>query len=144
MRPVRAVLITRRRDDGIQASPVSALAIGADCFLVTSSEVTAKTRNIRRDPRVAICVVSESWYGPWQTIEGNAEIRSLPDAFDDLKEFHRVRDGGALGVGPDFDRRLLATWEAEAKVLIAVHAERVARAPSIDELASALISRQTR
>ncbi|SFG03951.1 pyridoxamine 5'-phosphate oxidase family protein [Streptomyces mirabilis] len=144
VRPVRAVLITRRRDDGIQASPVSGLAIGDDCFLVTSSQVTAKTRNIRRDPRVAICVVSESWYGPWQTIEGNAEIRSLPDAFDDLKEFHRVRDGGPLGVGPDFDKKLLATWEAEAKVLIAVHAERVARAPSIDELASALASRQIR
>ncbi|MFF3415782.1 pyridoxamine 5'-phosphate oxidase family protein [Streptomyces sp. NPDC002698] len=144
VRPVRAVLITRRRDDGIQASPVSGLTIGDDCFLVTSSQVTAKTRNIERDPRVAVCVVSESWYGPWRTIEGSAEIRSLPDAFDDLKEFHRVRDGGPLGAGPDFDRRLLATWEAEAKVLIAVHAERVVRAPSIDELALALASRQIR
>ncbi|MGP3926005.1 pyridoxamine 5'-phosphate oxidase family protein [Streptomyces sp. 8N616] len=144
VRPVHAVLITRRLDDGIQASPVSALAIGEECFLVTTSEVTAKTRNIQRDPRVALCVVSENWYGPWQTIEGKAEIRTLPDAFEDLKEFHRVRDGGSLGAGADFDGRLLAAWEAEAKVLIAVRAERIARAPSLDELAATIASRPRR
>ncbi|MEU8622537.1 pyridoxamine 5'-phosphate oxidase family protein [Streptomyces sp. NPDC048623] len=141
-RPVQAVLITRRRDDGIQASPVSALAIGEETFLVTSSEVTAKTRNIRRDPRVALCVVSESWYGPWKTVEGRAEIRSLPEAFEDLKEFHRVRDGGRLSVTPETERRLLHAWEAEAKVLIAVQAERIARAPSLDELAAAIAARR--
>ncbi|MFF7069307.1 pyridoxamine 5'-phosphate oxidase family protein [Streptomyces pseudovenezuelae] len=142
VRPVRAVLITRRRAEGIQASPVSALAIGEESFLVTSSEVTAKTRNIQRDPRVALCVVSDNWYGPWRTVEGKAEIRTLPGAFEDLKEFHRVRDGGPLGAGAEYDARLLASWQAEAKVLIAVHAERVARAPSLDELAATIASRQ--
>jgi PPOX class probable F420-dependent enzyme len=140
---VRAVLITHRQDGGIQASPVSALAIGEDTFFITSSEVTAKVRNVRRDPRAALCVVSDNWYGPWRTVEGKAEVRPLPEAFEDLKEFHRLRDGAPLGATPEMDRRLLEAWEAEAKVLIVVRAERVTRAPSLDELAATLASRRS-
>lgn len=142
-RPVRAVLITRRRDEGIQASPVSALAIGEDLFWITSSEVTAKTRNIQRDPRVALCVVSENWYGPWRTVEGIATAHSAAESFAELKEFHRCRDGEPALTAPDLDRRLLEAWQAEAKVLIAVRTERVVRSPTLDELATS-IARRTR
>ncbi|MGJ5754493.1 TIGR03618 family F420-dependent PPOX class oxidoreductase [Streptomyces puniciscabiei] len=140
---MRAVLVTHRQDGGIQASPVSALAIDEDVFFITSSEVTAKARNLRRDPRAALCVVSENWYGPWRTVEGKAEVHTLPEAFEDLKEFHRLRDGARLGAGPEADRRLLETWEAEAKVFIVVRAERIARAPSLDELATTLAARRS-
>lgn len=50
-----AVLATNRREGAPQLSPVWFLWTG-DSFLISAGRHTAKAANIRRDPRVSICI----------------------------------------------------------------------------------------
>jgi PPOX class probable F420-dependent enzyme len=94
----RAVLVTRRREGGLQTSPVT---VGADDegIVISSRQTAYKTRNIRRDPNVTLCVFTDAFFGPWIQIEGRAELVSLPEAMEGLVEYYRrIR-----GEHPDWD-----------------------------------------
>ncbi len=85
----RSILATRRRDGNPQLSPVTH-AVGDDGRIMISSRETAyKVRNLRRDPRASLCVVSDNWYGEWIQVDGSASIVSLPDAMDLLVDYYR-------------------------------------------------------
>jgi PPOX class probable F420-dependent enzyme len=89
----RAVLATYRRDGQAQLSPVLA-AVDADARVVISTrEGAVKTLNARRNPRAAVCVLSEHFFGEWHTIEGNVEIVSLPEAMEPLVDYYRRVSG---------------------------------------------------
>jgi PPOX class probable F420-dependent enzyme len=110
----RAVLVTRRREGGLQTSPVT---VGADDegIVISSRQTAYKTRNIRRDPNVTLCVFTDPFFGPWIQIEGRAELVSLPEAMDGLVEYYRrIR-----GEHPDWDEYRRA-MEADDRVLIRV------------------------
>jgi PPOX class probable F420-dependent enzyme len=110
----RAVLVTRRREGGLQTSPVT---VGADDegVVISSRQTAYKTRNIRRDPNVTLCVFTDAFFGPWIQIEGRAELVSLPEAMDGLVEYYRrIR-----GEHPDWDEYRRA-MEADDRVLIRV------------------------
>jgi PPOX class probable F420-dependent enzyme len=110
----RAVLVTRRREGGLQTSPVT---VGADDegVVISSRQTAYKTRNIRRDPNVTLCVFTDPFFGPWIQIEGRAELVSLPEAMDGLVEYYRrIR-----GEHPDWDEYRRA-MEADDRVLIRV------------------------
>ena len=80
----KAVVVTRRSDGGDQTSPVT-LGIDAEGrLLVSTYPERAKVTNVRRDPRVALCVLSDDFDGPWVHVEGDAEVLDLPDALDPL------------------------------------------------------------
>jgi PPOX class probable F420-dependent enzyme len=88
-----AVMATRTADGGIQQSPV---LLGVDAegrFVVSSRETAFKTRNLRRDPWAQLCVVSDSFFGPWIYVEGRADVLSLPDAMEPLVEYYRALSG---------------------------------------------------
>lgn len=89
----RAVLITRRRDGGIQASPIRILLDDEERIVATTREATAKARNLARDPSCALCVISSEWQGAWLTIEATTEIVHLPEALEALRSFYLARDG---------------------------------------------------
>ncbi|MEP6476048.1 MAG: PPOX class F420-dependent oxidoreductase [Actinomycetota bacterium] len=110
----RAVLITRRRDGRLQTSPVT---VGADDHgvVMSSRETAYKTRNIRRDPNVALCVFTDAFFGPWIQIDGRAELVPLPEAMEELVEYYRrIR-----GEHPDWDEYRRA-METDDRVLIKV------------------------
>ena len=110
----RAVLITRRRDGRLQTSPVT---VGADDHgvVMSSRETAYKTRNIRRDPNVTLCVFTDAFFGPWIQIDGRAELVSLPEAMEELVEYYRrIR-----GEHPDWDEYRRA-METDDRVLIKV------------------------
>jgi PPOX class probable F420-dependent enzyme len=110
----RAVLVTRRREGGLQTSPVT---VGADDegVVISSRQTAYKTRNIRRDPNVTLCVFTDAFFGPWIQIEGRAELVSLPEAMEGLVEYYRrIR-----GEHPDWDEYRRA-MEADDRVLIRV------------------------
>ena len=89
----RAVVVTRRSDGGDQTSPVT---LGIDAQgrpLVSTYPERAKVANIRRHPRIAMCVLSEDFDGPWVHVEGDAEVLDLPDALDPLCEYFRSISG---------------------------------------------------
>jgi PPOX class probable F420-dependent enzyme len=111
----RAVLATRRPGGGIQTTPVL-VGVDADGRLVISTREPAyKTRNLRRDPRAVVCVLTDDFYGRWLQIEGDAEVVSLPEAMEGLVDYYR----GISGEHPDWDdyRRAM---EEQRRVLIRI------------------------
>jgi PPOX class probable F420-dependent enzyme len=94
-----AIVVTRRKDGGEQTSPVT---LGLDAqgrLLVSTYPERAKVHNIRRDPAVAMCVLSDDFDGPWVHVEGTAEVLDLPEALDPLCEYFR----SISGEHPDWD-----------------------------------------
>jgi PPOX class probable F420-dependent enzyme len=115
----RAVLSTTRSDDRPQLSPVT-VGVGPDGRLRISTRETAiKTKNVRRDPFVSLCVLSDAFYGEWAQLEGRAEVVSLPEAMDLLVEYYR----DVAGEHPDWDD-YRAAMERERRVMLLVDVER--------------------
>ena len=115
----RAVLATTRSDGRPQLSPVVAGVDDADRAVISSRETAFKVRNLRRDPRASLCVISDEFYGRWIQVDGNAEIVSLPEAMELLIEYYRT----TAGEHPDWDEYRQA-MERELRVLIRVTLER--------------------
>jgi PPOX class probable F420-dependent enzyme len=115
----RAVLVTRRHDDGLQLSPVVVAMDGDGLAVISATEDRAKTRNLRRDPRAALCVMTDRFWGGAVQVEGVAQIVPLPEAMDGLVAYYRA----ISGEHPDWDdyRRAM---EAEGRCLIRVSIER--------------------
>jgi PPOX class probable F420-dependent enzyme len=120
----RAVLATRRRDDSPQLSPVTIGADDGGKLIVSSRETAIKVKNLRRDPRASVCVMNDSFYGPWVQVDGTAEVVSLPDAMDGLVAYYRQ----VAGEHPDWDD-YRAAMQREQRVLIRITPERAG--PSI-------------
>jgi PPOX class probable F420-dependent enzyme len=112
------VLATYRRDGRVQQSPVSAGVDAQGRVIISVTEDRAKTRNARRDPRIALCIFSDTFYGPWVQVEGTAELVDGPDRIDALVDYYRILSGEH----PDWDdyraamvkdRRVLLRFEIE-------------------------------
>ncbi|MEU5780428.1 PPOX class F420-dependent oxidoreductase [Micromonospora lupini] len=95
----RVVLMTTRADGRPQSSPVSAGIDGQGRLVVSTYPERAKVTNIRRDPRVSACVLSDDWNGPWVQLDGTAEVLDLPEALEPLAEYFR----SISGEHPDWD-----------------------------------------
>lgn len=115
----RGVLATTRRDGAPQMSPVAAGVDDEGRILVSSRETAFKVKNLRRDPRAALCVFPDSFYGRWIQVEGRAEVVSLPEALPLLEDYYRQ----VSGEHPDWDE-YRAAMESERRVLIRVELDR--------------------
>lgn len=85
----RAVLATRRRDGSPQTSPVTCGVDDAGRVVVSTYPDRAKTANVRRDPSVSLCVLSDEWDDPWVQVDGTAEVLDVPDSVEPLVEYYR-------------------------------------------------------
>ena len=74
---------------------------------------------LRRDPRVSACVMSDAFYGPWVQVEGTAEIIERPEAIELLVDYYRR----VAGEHPDWDEYRQA-MEDEKRVLVRFEIER--------------------
>jgi PPOX class probable F420-dependent enzyme len=95
----RAILITTRADGRPQSSPVSCGVDAEGRIVISSYPERAKVTNLRRDPRVSVCVLSDDWNGPWVQVDGTAEVLDLPDALEPLVDYYR----SISGEHPDWD-----------------------------------------
>ncbi|MGC4805148.1 PPOX class F420-dependent oxidoreductase [Micromonospora sp. DT233] len=95
----RVVLMTTRPDGRPQSSPVSCGVDTEGRLVISTYPERAKVRNIRRDPRVSACVLSDDWNGPWVQLDGTAEVLDLPAALEPLVEYFR----SISGEHPDWD-----------------------------------------
>ena len=84
-----AILATVRADGRPHAAPVW-FDLDGDTLVFTTGENTVKGRNIRRDPRVTICIDDDNPPFAFAVIEGQAEIA---DADPDLL-YWTTRIGG--------------------------------------------------
>jgi PPOX class probable F420-dependent enzyme len=113
------VLATFRLNGRPQLSPVNTAIDDAGFAVISSRETAVKTRNIRRDPRVSLCVINEAFYGEWVVLDGTAEVVSLPEAMEPLVDYYRRLSGEH----PDWDD-YRAAMERDQRVVLKVTIER--------------------
>jgi PPOX class probable F420-dependent enzyme len=114
----QAILHTFRKDGSPQMSPI-AVAVDDEGFAVISSRETAvKTKNLARDPRAALCVLNDGFYGAWRFVTGTCEIVHLPDAMEGLVAYYR----SVAGEHPDWDD-YRAAMVRDQRVLLRISVE---------------------
>jgi PPOX class probable F420-dependent enzyme len=114
-----AILHTHRHDGSPQMSPV-ACGVDDDGFVIVSTRETAmKTKNLQRDPRASLCVISDGFFGEWVQVDGTATVVSLPEALDGLVDYYRK----VAGEHPDWDDYRNA-MQREQRVLVRIALER--------------------
>jgi PPOX class probable F420-dependent enzyme len=114
----RGVLATTRKDGRPQMSAVSVGVDDAGRAVISTREDAYKTRHVRRDARVSVCVLSEDFWN-WIQIDGAATVVSLPEAMEPLVDYYRA----VAGEHPDWDdyRRAM---EDQRRVIIRIDIER--------------------
>jgi PPOX class probable F420-dependent enzyme len=115
----RGVLTTFRQDGGLQMSPVLVGVDEAGLVIMSTRETAYKTHNMRRDPRVSLCVFVDKFFGDWIQIDGTAEIISLPEALEPLVTYYRT----LIGEHPDWED-YRAAMVREQRVLVRITIER--------------------
>jgi len=111
----QGILTTYRHDGRLQQSPVTMGVDGQDRVVVASYPERAKSRNLRRDRRASILVISDEFNGEWVQLDGTGEVLDLPDALEPLVEYFRV----IVGEHSDWDEYRQAMID-QGKVLIRV------------------------
>jgi PPOX class probable F420-dependent enzyme len=109
----QAVLATFRRDGRPQLSPVGAGIDDEGRVEISSRETAMKVKNLRRDPRISLCLLGPHWYAQWGQVEGIAEIVAQPEALDLLVGYYRR----ISGEHPDWDEYRQAMID-EKRVLV--------------------------
>jgi PPOX class probable F420-dependent enzyme len=111
----RAVLATSRSDGRPQLSPVTVGVAEDGRVLISTRETAMKTKNLARDHRVSLCVMTDRFFGEWLQAEGTAEIIHLPDAMEMLVDYYRR----VSGEHPDWDD-YRAAMRRDRRVIVAV------------------------
>lgn len=113
------VMATVRQDGRPQVSPVTG-GVNPDGQLVVSTYPHRdKVHNLRRDPRVTVCVLSDHFGGAWVQVDGQATVTRVPEAVEGMVEYFRA----VSGEHPDWDDYRAAMLR-QGKCLITVDIER--------------------
>ena len=113
------LLVTTRADGRPQVSPVSGGVDDEGRIVISTYPDRAKVRNAERDPRVTVCVLSDTWDGPYVQVDGTAEVLRMPEAEDALVDYYRC----GAGEHPDWDE-YRAAMRLQGKSLLRVTPER--------------------
>lgn len=116
----RAVLATRRGDDGLHLTLVICGIDEEGRAIISSAEDRVKVKNLRRDPRVSLCVMRDRFFGGGVQVHGTATIVSLPEAMEPLIDYFRRVAGKEHEDWNDYRRAM----EQERRVLIRIDIER--------------------
>jgi PPOX class probable F420-dependent enzyme len=113
------VMATFRRDGRPALSPVLVTLDDEGRVEVSTRETAMKVKHLRRDPRVAVTVFTDRFFGDFVQVEGTAEILPLPEAMEPLVEYYRQLSGEH----PDWaDYR--AAMERDQRVIVRFAIER--------------------
>jgi PPOX class probable F420-dependent enzyme len=112
------ILLTTRSDGRPQASPVTAGVDSEGRIVISTYPGRAKVTNVRRNPAVSVCVLSDDWNGQWVQVDGTGEVLDLPEALEPLVEYFRC----ISGEHPDWDE-YRAAMRTQGKSLIRVSIE---------------------
>jgi PPOX class probable F420-dependent enzyme len=115
----RAVMLTQRRDGSPAMSPIVCNVDGDGLIAVSTRETAMKAKNLKRDPRASLCVISDGFFGEWVQVDGTATVVSLPEALEGLVDYYRK----VAGEHPDWDDYRNA-MQREQRVLVRIDLER--------------------
>jgi PPOX class probable F420-dependent enzyme len=115
----RAVMATFRQDGRPALSPITVGLDDAGRVEISTRETAVKVRHLRRDPRVAVTVFTDAFYGDFVQVEGTAEIVPLPEAMELLVEYYRR----ISGEHPDWDD-YRAAMKRDRRVIVRFAIER--------------------
>lgn len=115
----QAILLTYRASGGPQMSPVSCGLDAEGRVVISTYPERAKIKNLRRDPRASLCVLSEDFGDAWVQVDGTAEVLDIPDSIEPLVDYFR----SISGEHPDWDEYRDAMVK-QGKSLIRVTIER--------------------
>lgn len=115
-----AVLHTFRRDGSPQLSPVTVGVDDEGRPIVSSRETAFKTKNLLRDPRAALCVLNDRFYGEWAFVDGVCDVVHLPEAMELLVAYYRQVRGEEH---PDWDK-YRAAMQTDRRVILRFTVER--------------------
>jgi len=112
----QAIVITARKDGGVQASPVTCGVDDSGRVVIATYPERAKARNARRDPgHVSVLFLSDDFGGPWVQVDGTAEVLDVPEAVEPLVDYFR----SISGEHPDW-AEYRAAMAAQGKSLLRV------------------------
>lgn len=111
----RMLLATGRRDGRPQLSPVTGGVDAEGRIVIATYPARAKSRNLMRDVRASVLVLSEDFNGAWVQIDGDAEVLPMPEAAEGLVDYFR----SISGEHPDWDEYREA-MRAQDKSLIRI------------------------
>lgn len=85
------ILITTRKDGSPQASPVSGGLDDDGRILIATYPERAKVKNVRRDARASVLVLSQDWNDAWVQVDGSAEVLDIdqPGTLDEFVTYFR-------------------------------------------------------
>ena len=89
----RAILMTTKADGGPQLSPATSGVDAEGRLVIATYPKRAKVVNIRKNPKVSVCMLSDEWNGPWVQFHGTAEVLDIPEAVEPLVEYFRSISG---------------------------------------------------
>jgi PPOX class probable F420-dependent enzyme len=93
------VVTTWRADGGIQSSPVTGGVDSDGRIVIATYPERAKSRNVRRNGKASVLVLSDDFDAAWVHIDAAAEVLDLPEAVEPLVEYFR----SVAGEHPDWD-----------------------------------------
>ena len=104
----------------MQLSPVLVVVDDDESLIISTRETAIKTRNVRRDPRVYVCIMNPGFFGDFAQAEGPATVESLPEAMEGLVRYYRI----ARGEHDNWDE-YRAAMQRDKRVLLRIRVERV-------------------
>ena len=107
--------------EGPPLTPVFYVTDGDD-VLVSITEDRAKTRALRRDPAISVCVLGEEMPFPYVTLFGTAHID--PDPTTAFELMARVVEVFGRQLDDDAREKLHARSDREGRVVLRITAER--------------------
>ncbi len=79
-----------------------------------------KTKNLKRDSRASLCIMSENGWYPYITVEGRCELIEDPDGQANLGLYRRITGGD-----PDNVDEYLAAMKTEERHIISLPMNRI-------------------
>ncbi len=120
VRPRHQWIMTTVRSDGRpQISPVTGGVNTAGQLVVSTYPERDKVHNLRRNPAVTLCVLSDHFGGSWVQVDGQATIIDMPEAVEALVDYYQ----SVAGEHPNWDEYREA-MERQGKCIIAIDIER--------------------
>jgi uncharacterized protein len=116
----RGVLATIRRSGQIQMSHIDYTLDDDGLIKIQVTESVAKTKNVRRDPRVALSVIGDDW-GTYVVVEGTAGLIEGKDRVPALRHVYERIAGKPHPDWEEFERAMID----EQQVVMTISVERL-------------------